>query len=298
MSDIVTSESLNLGKVLQVYAEAKPIATGVDEEHIHGVIEEYLAALSEVYSAAILSLFADDAQLVDPVGSRPCVGKKAIEKFVGSMLHGCRNPKLAAPIRTCIGNIAAVAFSIEFVLGDIEAEISIIDIVRFNSAGKIISLEAHWGLDDIHMIRGDRGDLVAAFMPGKDPKDQADFQSHMRKAMQQYIDSINLKDPAGLLKMYSEDVVAVDPMGTVPLHGLKTIASFYDQGMADRVDLECSIRTSFGRTAAMAFKVIFPMEGRKIHIHTIDVMTFDEAGRIIDIKAIWGRRNVKFKEKE
>ena len=142
MSDIVTPESLDLGQVLQAYAEAKPIATGVNEEPMHRVIEQYLSALSKVDSAAILSLFADDAQLIDPVGSQPCVGKKAIENFMGSMLHGCRNPKLAAPIRTCIGNMAAVAFSIEFEQG--EAEISIIDVVRFNSAGKIVSLEAHW----------------------------------------------------------------------------------------------------------------------------------------------------------
>jgi steroid delta-isomerase len=295
MTDTHTSDTLDLGQVLKAYSEGRSIHKEVSEEHMHDVLERYIAALNKQDSAAILDLFAENIHFSDPVGGQPFVGKSHLGEFMGQMLAGCRNAKLASSIRTCTDGVAAVPFTLEFHLGDVETVIDIIDVMTFGPDGKVVSVEAHWGLDNVRMVRGDREQLVKAFLPpGKDLEEEAAFQTDMRKSMQTYIDGINKKDPAALLEMYHEDIVGVDPVGTSPFHGLEQISSFYDQGMADRVDLECSIRTSFGRTAAMAFTIVFPMNGRKVRIHTIDVMKFDKDGKIVDIKAIWGKKNVVF----
>ncbi|KAH8083483.1 hypothetical protein HD553DRAFT_342704 [Filobasidium floriforme] len=290
-----TSDTLDLGQVLKAYGEGKSIHKQVTEEHMHEACERYIAALNKQDSEAILDLFAEDVRFSDPVGGKPFVGKSQLGEFMGKMLDGCRNAKLVSSIRTCTDGVAAIPFTLEFCLGEVQTQIDIIDVMTFGPGGKVVSVEAHWGLDNVRNISGDREELVKAFLPpGMDLEREAAFQADMRRAMQKYIDGINKKDPGALLDMYHRDIVGVDPVGTAPFRGLEQISSFYDQGMADRVDLEGPIRTSFGRTAAMASSIVFPMDGRKVRIHTIDVMTFDEDGKIVDIKAIWGKKNVVF----
>lgn len=136
---------------------------------MHDVLERYIAALNKQDSAAILDLFAEDVHFSDPVGGRPFVGKSHLGEFMGQMLAGCRNAKLASSIRTCTDGVAAVPFTLEFHLDDVETVIDIIDVMTFGPDGKVVSVEAHWGSDTVRMVRGDRDQLVNAFLPpGKD----------------------------------------------------------------------------------------------------------------------------------
>jgi steroid delta-isomerase len=42
----------------------------------------------------------------------------------------------------------------------------------------------------------------------------------------------------------------------------------------------------------MSFRVFAEVEGRSITIDIVDVMTFNDAGKIADVKAYWGAENI------
>ena len=62
--------------------------------------------------------------------------------------------------------------------------------------------------------------------------------------------------------------------------------------MVDKLELDTPIRGSHGKSAAMAFTVHTEMDGKKVLIQEIDVMSFDDSGKIIDMKAYHGPSNV------
>lgn len=58
--------------------------------------------------------------------------------------------------------------------------------------------------------------------------------------------------------------------------------------MVDRLELAAPIRTSHGAAAAMPFDIHMKAEGCPVLIRSIDVLTFDAEGKIIDMKAYHG----------
>ncbi|MCF6800087.1 hypothetical protein P4689_24870 [Priestia megaterium] len=121
---------------------------------------------------------------------------------------------------------------------------------------------------------------------------------HMRKAMQSYIDMINKNYHEGTHNLFADNYTLEDPFGTKAL----TISNgFTEKDLEDedvqfipkKAELISPISTSYGNQAAMAFKLWMDVRGQEITIDIIDVMTFDESGKIIEVVAHWGRDNVK-----
>ena len=85
-----------------------------------------------------------DAALEDPVGAPAHHGTEAIRAFyVDAMKNGAKL-SLAAPMRGSHGNAAAMAF--EAKIGTLT--VRIIDVMTFNEAGKIASMQAYFGPED------------------------------------------------------------------------------------------------------------------------------------------------------
>jgi ketosteroid isomerase-like protein len=294
MADTTPNDELDFYGLLQKYTkgEAPDVTQGPTEDHMHEVMRRYIDALNGSDPNALLELYAENGTLIDPVGGPPFSGKDNIRPFVTSLIAGLGNAKLSAPIRTCIGNKGAMAFTIEANTGDIEVGIKVIDVMHFDAEGKIELMEAHWGVEDLRSIRGDLDGFIGHFTPGKGG---AAFEANMRKTLQTYVDSINRKEPSTILDLFVGDGTVEDPAGTAPIRGHKAIGTFLEQGLAraHKITLQTPVRASFARSAAMAFTIEFEMEGRQVSLDTIDVFKFNEEGKVIQMQAYWGKENVK-----
>lgn len=121
-------------------------------------------------------------------------------------------------------------------------------------------------------------------------------ERQMRDAMQAYIDLFNAGDGAGLAALFADTARIEDPVGGGRLvEGRDAIDAFYRGAvtMVDRLELAAPIRASHGAAAAMPFDIHMALEGRPVVIRVIDVMTFDEAGKIVDMKAYHGPGDVE-----
>lgn len=135
-------------------------------------------------------------------------------------------------------------------------------------------------------------DVITMYMENKEVSNTP-TEEHMRNVMQSYIDNINKKDADAFLSLFADNIVAQDPVGTTPIVGLENLAAFIKQGMASKVELVAPIRTSPGNSATMTFDIHMELAGQDVIIQATDVMKFDEAGKIIELKAYWGKDNFK-----
>lgn len=125
-------------------------------------------------------------------------------------------------------------------------------------------------------------------------------EEHMRNAVQGYIDNLNKPDPNYAAKYLAVPRTGQDPVGTKPMTyrgGGRDVLDEMKQLLdvpftPKRAELTAPISFSLGNTAAMAFKLWAEVDGHNISIDIIEVMTFDESGKICDQMAYWGVENV------
>lgn len=115
-------------------------------------------------------------------------------------------------------------------------------------------------------------------------------EKQMKHTLQAYIDGFNQSDAAAISNLYSADATIEDPVGTPPIQGREAIVSFYERSIKTgaKLSLAAPIRASHGREAAMAFDVQLTMPQGPALIRVIDVMAFDDQGKIASMRAFWG----------
>ena len=120
-------------------------------------------------------------------------------------------------------------------------------------------------------------------------------QTHMRAALQAYVDRINAGDRDGVLALFARDAVIEDPVGSPPKTGEEIRAWFSDTIAFDtHIRPVAPIRGSHANAAALVFDVTFqPPEGPRLLIRSLDVCTFDGEGKITSLKAYWGPEDVE-----
>jgi steroid delta-isomerase len=111
-------------------------------------MKEALQAYIDHFNAgdldALISLFADDASVEDPVGSPAKRGLAEIRAFYDESIKTGAKLALSAPIRGSHADAAAMAF--EARIGALT--IRVIDVMTFDSSGKIASMKAYFGQGD------------------------------------------------------------------------------------------------------------------------------------------------------
>ncbi|MFD0853085.1 steroid Delta-isomerase [Actinomadura adrarensis] len=113
-------------------------------------------------------------------------------------------------------------------------------------------------------------------------------QEHMKKALQAYIDGFNAGDAAAIVALFAEDAVIEDPVGNPPISGHAALTEFYTNAIngGAKLVLDGPIRGSHGNGAAMAFTI--EVAAMNLTIRAIDAMTFNDDGKIIEMRAYWG----------
>jgi steroid delta-isomerase len=112
----------------------------------------------------------------------------------------------------------------------------------------------------------------------------------IRSVVEAYTDAFKRGDRAAYVGLFAEGATVEDPVGTPTHEGHDAIGAFFDQmsGMADSIELRLT-----GPVRVAAGECAFPMQARPtmgdttMCIDIIDVMTFDDAGKITSMRAFW-----------
>ena len=113
------------------------------------VCETYTRSLEASDLESLLDLFADDASIEDPVGTPLREGKEALRAFYVEACQGVAKAELTGSPRLA-GNEVAFPFTVTAGTPEQEITINIIDVFRFNDAGKVATMRAFWGPDNMN----------------------------------------------------------------------------------------------------------------------------------------------------
>lgn len=116
----------------------------MDTPTLQKAVATYAEAFEKADLGMIRSLYAADATVEDPVGTEPRQGIDAILEFYKSAFDMGVKLQLDGKPR-CAGN--TVAFNFHVIIGDMK--ISPIDVFELNADGKVQSMKAYWGPENI-----------------------------------------------------------------------------------------------------------------------------------------------------
>ena len=112
----------------------------------------------------------------------------------------------------------------------------------------------------------------------------------IRSTVEAYCAAFTARDRDAYTGLFTEDAWIEDPVGTPRREGRDAIGGFFDEssGMADAIELRQT-----GPVRVAAGECAFPMQARPeiggttYCVDIIDVMTFDDDGRITTMRAFW-----------
>jgi steroid Delta-isomerase len=105
-----------------------------------------------------------------------------------------------------------------------------------------------------------------------------------------YLAAFPASDRAGYIACFGDDAWVEDPVGTPRRTGRDEIGAFWDETHAgpDRIELRpTGPRVVVGSEAAFTFEARATVAGDTYVVDVIDVLTFDDAGRIATLRAFF-----------
>jgi steroid delta-isomerase len=112
----------------------------------------------------------------------------------------------------------------------------------------------------------------------------------IRSTVEAYCAAFTARDRDAYVDLFTPDAWIEDPVGSPRRDGHDGIGAFFDESsaMADSIELRQT-----GPVRVAAGECAFPMQARPVIggatlvVDIIDVMTFDDAGKIATMRAFW-----------
>jgi steroid delta-isomerase len=113
------------------------------------------------------------------------------------------------------------------------------------------------------------------------------------QTVNRYMELVSTGTAADIVELFTEDATVEDPVGGGETHiGRQAILGFYkNMESAGREAELLAIRVG-GHEAAFMFALTVTVGEAKMRIEPMEVMVFDDAGKITAMKAYWGPENV------
>ena len=109
----------------------------------------------------------------------------------------------------------------------------------------------------------------------------------VRNAMEQYVKLLTDTDVDGIMALYADDATVEDPVGGQVLQGREALQGFYTATAPSlHVELSGPVRVA-GKECAAPMLAELTVNDQKLYIDVIDVMTFDDEGKITGMRAFW-----------
>ena len=104
-----------------------------------------------------------------------------------------------------------------------------------------------------------------------------------------YVEAFDKKDISIIKSIYADNAVVEDPVGSDPYRGINDILAFYEQGLSMGAKLSLTDKPRCAGKS-VAFSFIVTVGAMKIDV--TDVFEFNDAGKIVSMKAYWGPENI------
>ncbi|MFI6046584.1 nuclear transport factor 2 family protein [Nocardia sp. NPDC051321] len=116
----------------------------------------------------------------------------------------------------------------------------------------------------------------------------------IRDAVEQYVKLVGAGPTEAIVELYASDASVEDPVGTPVRHGHAAIREFYDViGALDRdTELQADTVRVAGNEVAFQFTIVTRVAGQRFTLSPIDVMEFDDAGKITRMRAYWSQEDM------
>ena len=110
-------------------------------------VKRYLELATAGKVDEIVDLYAEDGTVEDPVGGEVHIGTEAIRGFYAMIPKGDNATELFT--LRALGNEAAFYWALTVEIGGNRLRIEIISTMTFNGDGKIASMKAYWGPENM-----------------------------------------------------------------------------------------------------------------------------------------------------
>ena len=219
---------------------------------VHGLID----AMNSGDLAKAKSFYADDGMVEDPAGSPLKKGSDFLQAMISRGIHY----DFAAPVRGT--NVNQAVMDVRVTIGQTEA--NAVEIFTFNPAGRITGMKAYV-------------ELPGAMQPA-----QIAAQAKTKSNLQGLVDAVNKGDAAKAKTFYADGATIEDPVGST----LRKADAFVDGLVGRKVTYEfvTPVRGTNSNAAMMDVKV----HVGAATVNAIEVFSFDDAGKISNMKAFWG----------
>ncbi len=121
-------------------------------------------------------------------------------------------------------------------------------------------------------------------------------EEQIKATVQRYLATFSAGDREGWLDLFTADATVEDPVGSEVCKGRDEIGAFWDtsRSLADAITLHL-VQGPGGneREAAFAMEARAEIGGTTMVVPTIDVMTFDDDGKIASQRAFWSASAVQ-----
>jgi steroid delta-isomerase len=121
-------------------------------------------------------------------------------------------------------------------------------------------------------------------------------ESTVLETLEQYWKTFSAGDTEAWVALFTENATVEDPVGTPVHHGQAEIRAFFEsaRALADSIELRSlGITAVCGDQAAFAMEIRPVIGGATYVMNAIDVMTFDEDGRIMSMRAFWQQEKMR-----
>ena len=114
----------------------------------------------------------------------------------------------------------------------------------------------------------------------------------IRKTVERYIEAVATGTADDVVSLYAEGATVEDPVGTEPRTTAESLREFY--GVIEPLKQTGELLTLkiAGNSAAFHFSLVTDLGEQKLEIAPIDVMTFDDDGKITSMRAFWSQEDM------
>lgn len=118
------------------------------------------------------------------------------------------------------------------------------------------------------------------------------LEQKITDAVNTYIGAFENGDLDAIMGIYADECSVEDPVGTPVKQGRAAVQEFYEtaMGMKVKLELEGEIRIA-GNEAAFAFRGEADTGNGKMTFRPIDVMVFNDEGKVTSMRAFFGPTN-------
>ncbi|GAC84873.1 nuclear transport factor 2 family protein [Gordonia paraffinivorans] len=124
--------------------------------------------------------------------------------------------------------------------------------------------------------------------------EQASLADKIDAAVDSYIELLNSGTAEQIADLYAPDATVEDPIGADIRDTREQLVEFYSviTGMEDRT-ATLKWKKVAGDTAVFEFTLVTKTSGLAFEITPVDIMVFDENGKVKSMRAVWRQEDLK-----